>query len=180
MSFLSGMMESWTLRDNYMGWLKNLESTSDKADKNGMASCNKCGWCCARRPCMPTPDEMKLIASYLNLEVKDAVKKYFVADRLGGSGTTFIFPAKETQLDITGTFINWRRTYDEGYCSFYDQERRKCTIYSVRPKDAKTVNCWESSNEEVAKAELDEIMRSWDEVNIEDFGIESNERDDNW
>lgn len=178
MSFLSGMLNSWGLRDSYMDWLRSLEASSESADKNGMTTCNKCGFCCARRPCMPTPDELKIIAGYLNLEVKDAVKKYFVGDRLGGSSTKFIFPAKETQTDITGTFIDADRTFDTGHCILYDQEERKCTIHAVRPQNAKITNCWEPYNEELHELETKERNSLWDEVDLEDFGIEDNGGDD--
>jgi len=180
MSFFSGMLESWSLRDNYVTWLKKLEVDSDKASKNGMKECNRCGWCCARRPCMPTPNEIKQISDYLGLEVKEMVKKYFVADRLGGYSTKFIFPAKETQLDITGTFIDWERTYDKGYCVFYDKESRVCKVHEVRPYNAKITNCWEDFNKELHEEETAKRMSLWDEVKLEDFGIKNNEYDEDF
>jgi len=160
-----GIFESWEMRDSYVGWLRRLHKASETAEKLGLTECNRCGFCCARRPCIPTPDELKIIADYLGMDVKDMIAKYFVADRLGGKSTEFIFPAKKSQLDITGTFIEWDRTYDTGYCVFYDEEKRECKIYEVRPQNARDTNCWES------KDSTDKTLEKWEDVDLEDFGI---------
>ncbi len=177
MSFMTGMMESWSLRDRYLSWMRSLESSSDRSSKNGMTACNKCGFCCARRPCVPTPDEVKIIADYLGLGIKEMVHKYFIADDLG-DGTKFIFPAKETQLDITGTFIDWRRTYDKGYCVFFNKERELCKIHEVRPRDAKTTNCWKELDDETYKQEKATRMALWDKADLTEFGIADASGDD--
>jgi len=85
-------------------------------------------------------------------------------DRIGGTTTNIIFPAKDIQTDITGTFVEWRRTYDEGYCIFYDKTKKLCKIYAVRPKDADDTYCWKENN-----GSVDETLKTWENVDFSEF-----------
>lgn len=161
------MLEGIFLGEKYRVWLDDLKKKSNRALDTSKTECQKCGFCCATRPCIPTPDELKRIANFLKISLKDTVKTYFVADSTDNVNK-FIFPAKETQLDITGTYIDYRRTYDEGYCCFFDKEQKICKINSVKPQSAKDMKCWEKETDEGNK----KAISSWKGINITDFGID--------
>lgn len=159
------MMEGMVLRAVYQEWLGRLEQELQPAYLQGKQECVQCGLCCARRPCIPTPDELKAIAEFLGMELEEAVGKYFVGDRLNGSNVEYIFPAKHSQKDIVGTYLPWRRTFDEGYCIFFDEEVRACTIEAVKPASAKNQKCWVISDTGPI------ALESWSGVDIASYGI---------
>ena len=159
MDFLTSMI----LKDEYVHWLQGL--IGNRAVDLGKTECQRCGFCCALRPCIPTPDELENIAKYLKMSVKECMKKYFVIDSFDGIHK-FIFPAKECQLDITGEYISSRRTYDMGYCVFYDKNKKICKIFPVRPEHARTSNCWDNNNNNKGKANCDQAILSWGEIDI--------------
>jgi len=109
---------------DYQDWLKTLEGK--RACDINKKTCQRCGHCCAKRPCIPTPRELHKIADFLGIPTKEAVKKYFLIDSFSSSpdGDKFIFPCKDTQTDITGQYIEAERTYDKGYCIFYDKIKK--------------------------------------------------------
>ena len=162
MSFFEGIM----LRTRYIEWASQLEKVLQPASLQGKTECVRCGFCCARRPCIPTPDELKVIAEFLGMELKEAVKKYFVGDVLGGKSIEYVFPAKHSQEDVVGEFLPARRTYDEGYCILYDEEGRGCTIQSVKPRSARDAKCWEDTDT------LTPALETWRGIDIEEYGIE--------
>jgi Fe-S-cluster containining protein len=112
---------------------------------------------------------LRAIAKFLQIPIKEAVKKFFVVDARSEGGTKFCFPAKTTQVDICGTYIPWRRTYDKGYCIFYDVNKHLCSIYPVLPKFAKDFNCWIDETEEQVKAASNEVIGSWEHVDWTEF-----------
>ena len=150
---------------SYDAWLKKLQGK--RALDLKKEECLKCGYCCGMRPCIPTPEELKEIAKFLKMKVNEMVEKYFVCDSYDWMNK-FIFPAKETQLDITGTFIDSDRTYDTGYCVFFDKKKKECKIYPVRPQHARETDCWINTNGETTKKALAE----WKGVDCKKFGIE--------
>lgn len=149
----------------YNGWIKSLIGNR-AVDKNA-SKCLRCGFCCAARPCIPTPTELQDIAKFLKLSLKKMVKKYFVGDRLGGTSENIIFPAKRTQTDITGTFINANRTYDKGYCIFFDESKKVCLINSVKPAHGKSSYCWKDD-----EMTTESILKKWNNIDIEKLGID--------
>lgn len=179
MSFISNWLYAQTLKDGYITWLESLKGK--RAVDLGKQECQRCGFCCAMRPCIPTPNELRTIAEFLNMTTKECVQKYFVVDRLGGRETKFIFPAKESQTDITGRFIDWERTYDKDYCIFYDKEGRKCKIYPVRPEYAKTTSCWIEESLEAQQNATDKALKDWETVDFSEFTDgDIDENDDDW
>ena len=162
---MSSLFEAWSLRDEYASWLKSLEGK--RAKDLGKTECQRCGYCCACRPCIPTPDELRTIVKFLTIGVKEAVKKYFVIDALEEEGTKFLFPAKETQIDLCGRYVPWRRTYDKGFCIFFNKQTHECKIWPVRPKCAQTFECW---TEDVnGEEELKQVINSWKGVDFSEF-----------
>ena len=153
------------LQSNCINWVDTLKG--NRAIENHKTECLRCGFCCAVRPCIPTPDELKKIADFLKMDIKEAVNKYFVVDTIGGTTQTIIFPAKKSQLNITGTFISAMRTYDTGYCVFCDEIKKEFIINSIKPDHAKLSYCWKEDT-----IDTDSILQTWDNVNREEYGID--------
>jgi Fe-S-cluster containining protein len=124
--YMFGIMEAMMSGNRYQAWLDSLEGS--RAEDVGETSCQRCGHCCAARPCNPTPDELRTIAEHLNISLKECVKQYFVLDRLGGNRNPFLFPAKVTQKDLVGGPVPAERSYDEGYCIFFNESTKSCRI----------------------------------------------------
>jgi Fe-S-cluster containining protein len=121
--------------------LENLEKKLQSARIKNVDYCIQCGFCCHRRTCVPTPDELIKVAEYMKLDVKDLINKYYAIDRHTGSNTYIAKPVGENIKDLAGQFIPSERTFNEGKCIFLD-ENNNCKIYSVRPESAKKAGCW--------------------------------------
>lgn len=122
--------------------LEKLEIKLGSARLKKVKHCLKCGFCCNRRPCIPTPDELIEIANFLKLDVKTCINKYFAIDIDVKENIYFLKPVGINTKDLAGKFIPSDRTYNEGDCIFLDKNR-ECKIHKVRPKSAKECNCWE-------------------------------------
>lgn len=159
MSFLDGMIR----QREYNRWLESMER--ERAVDLNKSECQRCGYCCAVRPCIPTPNELKEIAKFLDMDLKKCIKTYFVVDRLWLHEEYYIFPAKKCQKDVTGEYLESERTFDKGYCIFYDEKKKECRIYSVRPIMARNTACWIDNG----KCQTDEALKSWKEVDFSEF-----------
>lgn len=168
------MMLGIMMAMDYSTYLEGQRNKCEKAIDLGKKQCARCGFCCLQRPCLPTPNEIKKIAKFLKLTPKEAIKRYFVIDAFEAGDTKFAFPAKHSQKDITGTYIPYERTYDRGYCIFFNVKERACQIYSVRPKQAQIMKCWNES-ENAWEKQRDETLKKWADFNWEEFGINVNE-----
>lgn len=172
-----GMLESI----GYQAYLEDLKKQTPNADVQGLGDCISCGWCCAKRPCRPTPGEVEDIARQLGRPVKVVVAEFFVIDRFTDP-TWFLFPAKTTQKDLTGSTVPAERTFDRGYCIFHDEQNHKCKIYSFRPKQAQLMNCWGDYDETDAWSE--ELLKQWGALSETDwekrFGVTPNENVDDY
>ena len=122
-------------------WLQDERPKHNTADRLGKKECQMCGFCCLRRTCTPSLKEFKEIANFLEILPKELARKYSVVDT-DDKGSLHIKWANEAQLDLTGTFLSCHRTYDKGYCIFFNKKTHQCKIYLVRPKTAKTCECW--------------------------------------
>jgi len=168
-----GFMSSIMARQRYAEYIESEKAKHTRAVDVGKSECTRCGYCCLQRPCIPTPDELEKIIEFLGLTAFDAIKKFFLIDSLGTDETKFIFPAKETQLDITGKYIPSERTFDEGYCIFYDKREHNCKIWPVRPKTARVMECW-TENDDITDKTLEETLKAWENFDFSKFGIEDN------
>jgi Fe-S-cluster containining protein len=165
----AAMSEGFWLREKRRKWLETEQAKV--APKQAIAkknqACQRCGFCCERSPCIPTPNELVEIAKFLDLPLKKMIQRYFVADSIGSKRTKYVLPAKETQKDIVGTFIPLRRVFDNGYCIFFKEG--SCEIWPVRPRSARKYNCWK---EDSADSLVHEALEEWENVDIEsEYGI---------
>ena len=108
---------------------------------SGQKSCQRCGFCCLRQPCVPTPDEFPIIARYLKLTPQELFKKYCVVSEDSQYGF-FVMWARGVQDDMLGKYLPSYRTFDVDYCMFYDRDKRLCRIHEVVPQSAKVTECW--------------------------------------
>lgn len=127
--------------DNNM-WLGEERELHNTADQQGKAECQQCGWCCLKRPCTPTPDELERIAEYLGMSPGELIRTKCVVDQFAKGGRFYVLWAKETQLDLLGQYVPCSRTYDQGYCVFFNRETHNCRIHEVRPESARSYECW--------------------------------------
>lgn len=160
MDFLRGMTE----RMAYGAWIDSLRSERHPADSRGLTECVQCGCCCAQRTCVPTVNELPIIADFLGITVQEMVNQYMVGDRM--QGHEFLRWANTAQTDILGEFLGDWRTYDKGDCILFENG---CRIHSVLPADAATHGCWieDRSDEDMYRA-----IRSWNDGDMEQFGVE--------
>ena len=168
MSF--AFLEAFAERDIYYSWCKAEQEKRQTASFLGLKECQRCGWCCAKRTCIPTPDELQPIADYLGLAVPEMIEQYMVGDQQNGH--YFVRFANVQQLDVLGEFLDWKRTYDKGDCILYDLVNRTCKIWPVRPQDARIMFCW---NEE--EPEWDS-RTEWNEGDLERICPRMNHEDD--
>jgi len=145
--------------------LKLLKDKFKTAKDLGKKHCVKCGFCCYRRTCIPTPKELEVIAVFLRLSVKKTIEKYYCVDKRNFSDIYHIKPAGINQLDLLGKYITYDRTYNEGKCIFLDKNNL-CKIYPVRPNSAKVAKCWNEDNEREENS-LRESLESWDNGKLE-------------
>jgi Fe-S-cluster containining protein len=102
----------------------NLLDDNDPWFKEGLNfKCTECGKCCTGAPgfVWVTEEETKNISTYLNLSHEDFLEKY-----------TFLVGNRRTLKDDP-------ETYD---CIFLKE--KKCSIYSLRPKQCRTYPWWPS------------------------------------
>ena len=59
------------------------------------------------------------------------------------------------------------RSFDHGYCHFYDEETRLCAIYQVRPKTAQEYGCW---IDQEALDDYEYIYELWRETDLVSMG----------
>ena len=131
------------LKEKYVRYLENKQKTCRPAMSSGLEECQRCGFCCLALTCVPRPEEIETIANSLGLTDRQLVAKYMVIDKYK-STNFFLRWAKEGQQDITGTYLPMERSFDPGYCVFFDPHNRACKIYPVRPKEARISNCWDN------------------------------------
>lgn len=157
-------------RERLRDWLKSESRERPCAKELKKKKCVKCGYCCAIKPCIPTPDELKKIAKFLNLPVIEAVKTFFVCDsNESGGDNKYILPAKKSQTDILATFVDAARQCDTSYCIFFDEKTRDCKIYPIRPLTAKQLKCWIENEDQDTR--LESAILSWQDEDLTKWGI---------
>ncbi|HUW10481.1 MAG TPA: YkgJ family cysteine cluster protein [Anaerolineae bacterium] len=156
------MLEAWDYRDEYWAWLRDEQNSRSRAVDQGKEECVRCGYCCCCRTCVPRSDEMQTVADYMGLTVEQLIRKHMVGDKIDGH--RFLRFANTKQQDVLGEFLDWRRTYDQGICTLFDEDSKACLIYPVRPDDAKEAYCWDGDSND---AELYKSIHAWKDGDLE-------------
>lgn len=137
MSFFAGMFRQ-SEEENRIEQLKKGFNT---AKKLGVEQCQKCGFCCYRRTCIPTPNELEKIADFLDLTLKKTIEKYYCIDRGNFSSVYFVKPVGMNNRDLVGKFLPSERTFNEGKCIFLTK-KNYCKIHDIKPESAISTGCW--------------------------------------
>lgn len=137
---MSGIFKQFEEQDR----LNRLEKRLKSAKILNKTKCIRCGFCCHRKTCIPTPAELKKIAKFLKMTTKELISKYYAIDRKWTDNTYYLKPVGIKIKDLVGKYIPSERTYDEGKCIFLEKKGKKfsCKIYPVRPKTARITKCW--------------------------------------
>lgn len=103
------------------------QSTDDRAwYRDGLRfQCTGCGDCCTGAPGYVWVDEEEIaaLAAHLQVEVEEFERKY--VRRVG---------RRKSLIELAG-----------GDCVFFDNQTRRCTVYSARPQQCRTWPFWESN-----------------------------------
>ena len=137
-------MYKYDLDIRFDEWARREWAKRRPAKERGLNKCINCGYCCTKT-CVPLPKELKLIAKYLNMTVKEMIDTYMVGDE--NDGYYFLRWANTAQTDLLGEFLPDDRTYDIGMCILFNETTRECKIYPVRPVDAREAGCWKKNDE---------------------------------
>ncbi|MCH2202499.1 MAG: YkgJ family cysteine cluster protein [Fuerstiella sp.] len=114
----------------------NTTSDSDPWYRDGLQfTCSQCGDCCTGDPGVVwvNDEELQAIARYLDKPI----------------GEIRLFHTRPVRGRVSLT------EYQNGDCTFFDSQERKCTVYPVRPGQCRTWPFWKSNIES---------SRKWNEV----------------
>lgn len=153
--------------------LNALEVEMGSARIKHASSCLRCGHCCVKRSCVPSPEELKTIAGFLKMEILPCINKYFAIDTLDDE-TYFLKPLGINISDLGGKFIPSWRTFHEGACVFLEKVDKiyTCKIYPVRPRWAKLSECWKKEDQGPSPEE--DLKEMWGQNKLKtEFGIDS-------
>lgn len=150
--------------------ITELENQFQTAGKLGKKECQKSGFCCHKRPCIPTPTELKKIAEFLKMSSVELINKFYAIDRNSGSKNYYLKPTGVNITDLAGKFIPGVRTFNEGKCVLLNEDNT-CSIHSVRPLSARLMKCWEEWDD-VKQKQSDGIYEEWSGNQLfKQFGI---------
>lgn len=124
--------------------LQRLKLKMNPSELNGNKFCSQSGFCCFKRPAVPSPDEIKQLAKHFKLTPNEFINKYCAIDYAEGEYYPKLLGSK--QLDIKGQFIPADRTFDEGACIMLSKQKEdgkyNCTINEVKPEACRYFECW--------------------------------------
>lgn len=160
MGKLSESFKCWIEDNNRLSSLRKKFTT---AEDLGLNHCIKCGWCCHFRACIPSPIELKIIASFLKMSIDQAIQTYFNIDMILNTDIYCVKPSGINRLYKLGKLLDFKETYNEGKCIFLDNNNL-CKIYEVRPKMAKDQKCWQKKRK--TDRVFDYLLREWRKVPI--------------
>lgn len=154
------------------------------ASSKGLNHCVKCGFCCIRKTCVPSPNELIKIADFLQITVKELLHSYYTIDITTKAtemeGIFYPRPINQSQLDLVGKFLFAERSFDVDKCIFQGKNN-KCKIYPIRPNQAKITICWgvnDDAKKEAAKSEEDLYLKWKQSSLLIDNDIDTSQMDD--
>jgi len=150
--------------------VETLAKELQPAFKKGLEYCIKCGWCCVRRACVPSVEDMVKIALFLEITVKELISKYYIIDTLTVDNVGKVyFPrhANQKQTDLVGQFLSDERSFDLDKCIFQDDDY-KCKIYSAKTKQAMSMECWNQGEDAVKEIDKrsEKMFAEWKSSNL--------------
>jgi len=108
---------------------KNMSDIPVWYEKGLAFKCTGCGQCCTGSPgyVWITEEEIEIAAEHLKISLKDFMRKY--VRRAGDRFALVEHPSLERPSDVDCVFL----------------KDKKCTIYSVRPKQCQTFPWWKEN-----------------------------------
>jgi len=177
MSFFGGLGFGFSQQIEEQDRLEELREKLRPARLRGKKFCVKCGFCCHARTCIPTPSELKKIATFLKLTPKALIKKYYAIDRKSGDEIYYVKPLGKNIKDLAGKFIPASRTFNEGDCVFLGKNNL-CKIYPVRPATAKASKCW-LQDKDKENIITEQTIKKWGGNQLKkQFGIDGNKEEE--
>lgn len=142
MGFLDGLLA----RENEKQRLDELEEHLNSAKIQGKEKCVRSGYCCYKKPCIPTPDEIVSIAQHLKLDINDFINRYCVIDVMPNSkkiNTYHLTLAGINTQKYAGKFLTGKQTFNQGHCVFYSEEGKFCQLHEsgTKPRTGKEFDC---------------------------------------
>lgn len=127
--------------------LNILEKKLQSSRLNGAKKCSRSGFCCFKRPAIPTPDEVEQLAKHFKKSPKEFINAYCTIDQ-GLAGESY-YPkfAGLNSKSYIGKFLISDASWEEGACIFLSEKlpsgKYDCTIYNIKPKMCENMKCWE-------------------------------------
>lgn len=131
------------------------------ARDKGLKVCQRCGGCCHVVPCAMSPKELACMAEAKDLTPSAFFLAFCVVSRVGDVPLA-VQPRRVGQTSIAGRWVPSYRTWDTDPCVFWDKAKG-CTMYRVRPKNARDMVCADASIPRVPKWSRKELKAlGWD------------------
>jgi Fe-S-cluster containining protein len=126
-----------------------------------ISECIRCGTCCEKGgPCFHIEDRMHIDKGKISSKYLYTIRKGELAhDNVKGCLT----PVDSDIIKIKGKKESWT-------CLFFDEIKKRCTIYDDRPRECRVLKCWDTrqlekiyANTRLTRADLvSEIKGLWD------------------
>lgn len=135
------------------GRIIDLEKAMKPARITGDKTCIRSGFCCFRRPAVPTPDEIEKLASSKNMSGIDFINTYCTID----TNHKVYYPklAGLNTKDLVGKWLDSESSFNEGACIFLSEKgeidgKYKCIVHEIKPQACRSLKCWEKYDKDKA------------------------------
>lgn len=112
-----------------------------------MFECKKCGRCCCKMPCGLIPEDLGIIANYLNISVDELIDKYMVVDYHSAEeedGGILYYIAPRRKDDDCFKIAEYGWAFSKVPCIFLENKEngdRICSIHLVKPYGGRISTC---------------------------------------
>jgi len=149
-NFLSRLRQIEVIKSaqrTYNAWIIMQRRLRQPAVDIGKLKCVGCGWCCAKRTCAPSPNEVRVIANFLDMSISKLVRSYMVGDMDPDTHVAYLRFANTGQRHLLGHFLPVVETYAMGQCVMRDDLEKVCKIHEVLPREGKDYKCWNEKSD---------------------------------
>lgn len=93
-------------------------------------------------PCATHPEDLKRIADFLNLSLRECLKRYFILDYYSMNEGDWFYICPKRKGDTTN-IANYQWAFDSERPCIFLTEDNKCQIHGIQPKEGRLFKCWE-------------------------------------
>jgi Fe-S-cluster containining protein len=121
-----------------------MTNTKTPKPQTPKSECMRCGTCCEKGgPCFHHKDRLLIEKGVIPTKFLYTIRKGELAyDNVKGR----LIPVDSDVIKIKGKKGSW-------ICTYYDEEKKACGIYSDRPLECKVLKCWDTRELEQIYAE---------------------------